>query len=46
MRLYRVLAGALSLLGFGLGATKVSAQNTYPFKATYNVETTAIPISS
>ncbi len=46
MRLYRLLACTVALVGFGLGATRASAQTTYPFEATYNVETTAIPIPS
>lgn len=46
MRLYRVLACTVALLGFGLGATRASAQTTYPFEATYNVEITAVPIPS
>jgi hypothetical protein len=46
IRLYKVLACTVALLGFGLDATRASAQTTYPFEATYNVETRAIPIPS
>lgn len=35
----------LTVLGFGLGVTKVNAQNNYPFQATYNVSTEFEPIT-
>ncbi len=35
---------ALTLVGFGLEITPASAQTTYPFEATYNVEITTRPL--
>jgi hypothetical protein len=36
---------ALTVLGFGASGTKVSAQTTYPFQATYDLVTKFEPIT-
>lgn len=37
--------GVVTLVGFGASVTKAIAQNTYPFKTTYNTEITTKPTS-
>lgn len=48
LRLHSVwlFCAALTLLGFGPGAAKATAQSTYPFEATYNAEITTKPTSA
>ena len=40
-----LVPAALTVLGFGSSATKVSAQTTYPFQATYDILTESEPIT-